>query len=338
MRRFGPTALLLVILACHRPPPSAPEEDVPIDAAKRAWLIDESLQRIERHYLFPAVAARISAAVRAHQRHGDYDGVTSAAAFADRLSAHFFEVAHDRHLSVRFSARTLPPRAPPGAAPPTGADTAEEASARFDNHGFVRAERLDGNIGYLRIDHFGPPSTVGDTLAAALAFVANTDALIIDLRDNVGGYAPTVDLMEGHFRGDTPPRRPVYVLTSPRTISGGEGFAYDLQAWKRVTVVGERTAGAAHFGPIFPLDAHFDMQIAVGQPLHPVTGTNWEGTGVQPDVPARADLALVRARILALEGRVDRTSDPEQGEEVREALNEARAELGRLERSPPSPR
>jgi len=97
-------ALLFVTLACHHPPAAPDEEDAPIDAAKRAWLIDETLQRIGAHYLRPAVAARITAAVRARQAPGDYEGVTSAAAFARLLSAHFFEMA--AHFGVIFPVDT----------------------------------------------------------------------------------------------------------------------------------------------------------------------------------------------------------------------------------------
>jgi len=314
--------LLLLGGACHRPVSAAAPADVPLDEARRAWLIDRSLHQLSAHYLFPDVAAKAVAAVRAHQRRGDYAHL-GAEAFTQRLSADLFEVAHDRHLSVRFSADPLPQRGAPGGSP----SEAETEAAHFDNHGFVRAERLDGNIGYLRIDHFGPPDTAGEIAAAALSFVAHTDALIVDLRENTGGYGPTVDMMVKRLEEAG---RPVYLLTGPHTFSGGEGCAYDLQAARRVTVVGERTAGAAHFAPIFPLDEHFEMQIAVDQPINAITGTNWEGTGVKPDVAVPVAQALATAQVLALEGRVGKRADPEQREEVRQALEDARAERDRL--------
>jgi hypothetical protein len=347
-------SLLLVccaLLGCSSsaaPATSPPVDDAPIDAAMRAEVIDLALKKVAQHYLFPDVAAKMVAAVRAHQQHGDYDHTTSAVAFAELLSAHLFAIARDKHLSMRYWPAILPPDPAPGAPPDPAAQAAEAASARFSNNGFDRVERLDGNIGYLKFSRFVARWRVAETVAAAMTFIANADAFIVDLRENWGGFPDTVDLVESYFldgatpAGASPPvagrrlgkEKPLYVLTSAETISGGEAFAYELQALKRATIVGETTAGAAHFGPIFRLNDHFNMQIAVGQGVNPITKTNWEGTGVKPDVPVRADLALATAELLALQGRAEKAQDPEEKEEYRKAVLDAQAELERLKRAP----
>src|SRR4051812_20347887 len=108
-----------------------------VDAATRTQLIDRALKMISQHYVFPPVAAKIDVAIRAHQKRGDYDRVTSAEAFAELFSAHLLEVAHDGHLSMHHSDTVLPPDPGPNAAP----DPNEAAAARFSNNGFDRVER-----------------------------------------------------------------------------------------------------------------------------------------------------------------------------------------------------
>jgi C-terminal processing protease CtpA/Prc len=78
--------------------------------------------------------------------------------------------------------------------------------------------------------------------------------------------------------------RPVYVLTSHHTFSGGEDFAYTLQALGRATVIGEATGGGAHPTRGFPISAAVHIGIPFARSVNPVTGTNWQGTGVVPDV------------------------------------------------------
>jgi hypothetical protein len=351
----------LLLLACApadtaAAPPAASAPPT-LDPATRDRVIDTALAKIGQHYLVPAVATKIDAAVRAHQRRGDYDRAASGDELAKLLSAHLFDIAHDGHLSVRWSAAVLPPETTPYG-PLDRAKAAEED--RFSNHGFERVERLDGNIGYLRFDEFADPSAAGETVMDAFGFVADSDALIIDLRDNHGGRVEMVAFVETYlFDGEpvhvndvydrsgtvvgqswtaafVPGKRfvkdkrgdkPVYVLTSSKTVSGGEAFAYELQALKRATVVGETTVGAANPGRIHRIDDHFRMQIAEWRVVNEVTHGNWEGVGVRPDVPVAADRALATAKVLALQARAGKASDPDEKEEIRDALASARAEL-----------
>ncbi len=202
----------------------------------------------------------------------------------------------------------------------------------------------------------------GDVAMFAMSFVADTDALILDLRDNLGGHPQMVTLLASYVfdgwtqqlssiywrgTGDTVPAwtssyvpgkrfgkdKPVYVLTSSRTVSAAEAFAYDLQAAKRATIVGEVTVGGANPGNIFRAGDHFRMQVAEGRAINPITKTNWEGTGVRPDAPVQADLALATAQLLALKGREGKVTDAEQKEEIAKATKDAQAELDRRKRA-----
>jgi hypothetical protein len=199
---------------------------------------------------------------------------------------------------------------------------------RLDNFGIHRVERLGGNVGYLDVRRVPVPANAGSAISAAMELVAGTYALIIDLRRNGGGSPEGVVYWCSHlfderpthlndiFHADTGethqfwtlpyvpgPRyldRPVYVLTSSRTFSGGEDFAYTLQALGRAQVIGETTGGGAHPTRPFPISAAVHIAIPFARSINPVTGTNWQGTGVVPDVPVPQEQAYDVAYATAL--------------------------------------
>jgi C-terminal processing protease CtpA/Prc len=195
-----------------------------------------------------------------------------------------------------------------------------------NNCAFEKAEILPGNIGYLELNAFGPAEVCAPTATAAMNFLANTGAIIFDLRQNNGGDPDMVQFICSYLF-DHPTRlsdiwtrkdsstqqywtlpyvpgkslagKPAYVLTSKQTFSGGEEFTYDLKNLKRATIVGETTGGGAH-----PVDAHrigdrFVIAVPFATAVSPITHTSWEGTGVEPDVKVSADSALARAEKLA---------------------------------------
>jgi hypothetical protein len=223
---------------------------------------------------------------------------------------------------------------------------------RLDNFGIHRVERLDGNVGYLDVRRVPVPANAGPAISAAMELVAGTYALIIDLRRNGGGAPEGVVYWCSHlvdeqppthlndiFRADTGethqfwalpyvpgPRyldRPVYVLTSSRTFSGGEDFAYTLQALGRAQVIGETTGGGAHPTRPFGISAAVLIAIPFARSINPVTGTNWQGTGVIPDIAVPEAQAYDTAYAKALE-HVLAMDDvfPPVADEAREALAE----------------
>jgi hypothetical protein len=220
---------------------------------------------------------------------------------------------------------------------------------RLDNFGIHRVERLDGNIGYLDLRRMPMPENAGPAIAAAMELVCGTYALIIDLRRNGGGSPQGVTFwcsyllpeepvhLNDIFHADTGETRqfwslpylpgsryldrPVYVLTSSRTFSGGEDLCYTLQALGRAEVIGETTGGGAHPTRPFPISAAVHIAIPFARSINPVTGTNWQGTGVIPDTPVPADQAYGAAYVKALRHVTGlRDVPPPVADEARDAL------------------
>lgn len=310
-------------------PPGAKLDDIQLDDATRQKAIDAISERLTDYYVYPDVAAKMVQAIHDHQKHGDYRSITDGNEFADALASDLRAVSHDQHLHVSYDPFTLPGESGPSAGP-RQPDSAERERFRSmlerQNCTFSKLEVLDHNIGYIKFGAFPPPDICGPTVVAAMNFLAHTDALIFDLRDNHGGDPNMVDFMVSYlFRESTHvndltnrhdnethqywtlpwvpgPRladQPVYVLTSHQTFSGGEEFTFDLQTQKRATIVGETTGGGAH--PVRGLSAgdHFSVGVPFGRPINPVTRGDWEGKGVEPDVKVSAADALATAQKLA---------------------------------------
>lgn len=322
---------VLAMACCGLPPaasaqlPPENQPDIPVDAGAADRILQKVSASIREAYVFPDKAEAIAHAVAAHHA-GEYKAFHTARPLLDRMNADLLAASHDQHLRVIYSAPGFP--APHDEAAP---ETPEERAARIaqdaaQNFGFVRAERLPGNIGYLDIRAFAYPGDGGETAVAAMGFIAHTKALILDLRQNHGGDPGMVALVlsylfespthlndiywrpdgstgqywtSGFVAGHRYPGD-VYVLTSARTFSAGEELAYDLQTQKRATIVGETTGGGAHPITIHRVDDHFAVLVPSGRAINPVTHTDWEGTGVVPDVATSASRALLTAQLLAL--------------------------------------
>jgi hypothetical protein len=281
---------------------------------------------IQTQFYDEARAGQIARDLRAEAGRGAYDRLTNPNDLATTLTTRLSPL--DGHFRVSWS----PPE--PAAAGGRDAGAGDYADhQRRNNYGFRRVEVMPGNIGYVEMSEFAD-FTPGDEAArktadAALALVASTDALIVDLRDNGGGSPAMVGYMVGRFvapdanvyntfktRGEpdaserptvaiTEPRRldtPLYVLISGRTGSAAESFAYTLQAARRAVIIGERSAGAANPGGDVEVGDGLRIFVSSGTPINPITGKNWEGAGVSPDVQVPSKLALVRAQSLALTG------------------------------------
>jgi retinol-binding protein 3 len=310
-----------------------------VNAATRSAVIAGVVHLMDSLYVLPDVAKRTGDSLRARLARGDYDRYGNGAGFARRLDSDVAAIAHDKHLRIRFSVPVIPP--PPAQtarpAPPSAAEFAA-LQREMDEHncGFRKAEQLDGNIGYLELDQFLGAEVCEPTVAAAMAFVAGSRALILDLRENGGGSPNMVSLVASYLfdrrthLGDLWTRytgqtreiwtresvagrrfdsdKPIYILTSSRTFSGAEEFTYDLQALKRAIVVGETTAGGAHPVREERIDDHFTIDVSYARSINPITHTNWEGVGVEPDVKVPAADALAAAVRLLQEKQVRKGS------------------------------
>jgi peptidase S41-like protein len=290
------------------------------DAAERKRLMNAVLDNLRKHYVDPEVARKTADVLLAHERNGDDDKVTDDGAFADLLTKQIREVSHDMHLEVVYSLEPLPDLLPE----PTAEHLARYRKAlEQDNCTFKKVEILPHNIGYLKLNAFPDPSVCRATATAAMASLNHADAIIFDLRDNRGGYSTMVSLIAAYLfdhpeymydprvsptlqswtvspvRGNRLADKPAYVLTSGSTISAAEQFCYDLKMLKRVTLVGETTRGSAHAGVFHRIDDHFGIGIPEARAINPFSKTDWEGTGVEPDVKVKAAEALETAEKLA---------------------------------------
>jgi hypothetical protein len=364
--RFAVLAALLVIASLPAPSQVLIKKDQPdstLTQEQRSEVLDGLLKQLNDHYIFPDKARELEKTIRARQDKKEYDSIASARTFAETLTKHLQEVSHDKHLRVLFSHDPLPkPREP-------SAEERQKMRTQMGkrNFGFEKVERLEGNIGYLDLRGFLEAETAGETAAAAMTFLANTDALIIDLRQNGGGSPGMVALLCSYFFDGRPRhlnslawRKPdgeevqqwwtlpyvpgkkyvgkdVYVLTSKRTFSAAEEFTYNLQTQKRATIVGETTGGGAHPGGPHPINDHFAVWVPSGRAVNPVTKTNWEGTGIKPDIDVPADQALKTAHLTALKKQLEsKDADEPLKAQLRSTINKVQKELDALKKPSPA--
>lgn len=346
---------LAALLACAAASnwAQAPRRDMTIGSAEQRQVIDTLTRELNDRYVFPEVAKKIDADLHARQQRGEYVQITSAQKFAETLTKQLRDMTHDGHLHVDYSERVIPEGHRDGK--PTAEEMAEmTAEARYFNFGLPKVERLRGNIGYIDLRNFPPPALAGNTIAAAMTLMANTDALIFDLRKNGGGEPEMVALTLSYLFDERThlndiysrpentteqywttehvagtkygQKKDVYVLTSHRTFSGGEEFCNDLKALKRATLIGETTGGGAHPGDMYRLAEHFAAFVPVGRPINPITKGDWEGTGVAPDVPVEADKALGVAQVIALKKLLPGVTNEDQKDDMQRRLAELEKE------------
>jgi len=285
-------------------------------------IVTTALSLLRANYVFPEVAEQAATAVEARLAAGEYDNLDEIT-LTELLTSHLQEVTGDKHLRMGLGGGPPPGPGPGGPGPGPGPDETEPGShearrlamrqrGQLDNFGIRRVERLDGNVGYLDLRRVAMAANAGPAVAAAMELVAGTYALIFDLRHNGGGAPDGVALwcsyllkeepthLNDIFHADTGETRqfwslpylpgtryvdrPVYVLTSSHTFSGGEELCYNLQALGRAELIGETTGGGAHPTRGFPVSSAVMIGIPFARSINPVTGTNWQGTGVIPDV------------------------------------------------------
>ena len=303
---------------------------------QREEIVTAAAQTVEENFYDSERGAIIAGELRNALQSGGFDDADSTDAVADALTQLLH--VHDNHFTVRRA----PPGLPQGDSEPDpdGQQAWLDAMART-NYGFREVSILPGNVGYIDMREFAPAQLGGDTALAALNFVENTDAVIFDMRQNRGGAPSMVQFLISHFLdpdeetvintfvssardypselpalawlpGEARPAVPLYVLTSGRTGSAGEAFPYHLQAMERATIVGETTYGAGNPGGFFPLPHGLAVFVSTGSARNPITGTNWEGTGVIPDVETPAEAALDAALSLAYSAILETATDAAQ--------------------------
>lgn len=312
-------------VALAQPGPRPDPASVAISAAESRAVVLSLAEVLRERFAFRERGAAAARRIEALERRGVFRNARTAAELLALIEARVTPIVNDRHFRVRYMGPEITATFREG--PPSAEATAafhEEISIRGGEITEVRW--LAGNVGYLRINMFLDAPPVTERLAHAMSILADTNALVIDVRGSPGGEPAGVANVIGHLvtertatvrtqeRADpngartyfAEPRSPafvgpVYVLIDGETGSGAEEFAYDLQAMRRATLVGEKTFGAATPGGFRPLAAGFAAFIPMQTVANTITGENWEGVGVRPDVETSADEALERAHRMALE-------------------------------------
>jgi hypothetical protein len=288
-----------------------------IDATEKHAVVERTGKLLLERYIYPEMASQAGAFISDALKTGKYDVIADPTAFAARLTNDLRSVTHDPHIKVFVTAEQF-------AAP----DPASSAARAPMKAGFVAVARLKGNIGYIKLNAFPSVGSFRPAANLALSNLAATSSLIIDLRDNGGGEPESVAYLCSFFFDPKTPvhlddviarvpgtktfsrqeywtkkvptsylGKPVYLLTSKRTFSGGEEFANDLKVLRRVRVVGETTAGGAHPTDGADLNKRFGIFIPWGRAENPLTKSDWEGTGVAPDEATSSEEAFRTAML-----------------------------------------
>jgi tetratricopeptide (TPR) repeat protein len=314
------TMALLAVAGISHAAARAPRPKSLEDGAYRKNVLQKIAGLIESKYVLAEKAKSYAAEFKKLAKAGTYASLADAKEFAARITADLQAITADKHVSLRMI---------------EASDIGEKAAGALhhpvrlhrlrmkENTGFHKLEWINGHIGYLDIRRFYTIEVAREMIAAALKFLENADAIIIDVRENGGGsgthlssfFLPyptqltgwyyrdqdrteefwTTDELQGKALTDVP----IFLLIGKNTFSAAEIFAYDLQARKRAVLIGEPTRGGAHSIDLFKIDDQFEISISTSRAVNPVTGTNWEGTGVIPDVRVAPEKALDAAIALA---------------------------------------
>jgi hypothetical protein len=292
-----------------------------LDASDRQRVVLEAAGSLRNNYFDPQVAAKTADQIVARENSGAYE-TRDGAEFAFSLTKDLQQASGDKHLEIIFRESALPPQ-PLTTIPPEA--RARYAKAMKDRNCLIeKVEMRRRKIGYLKLNGFPDADICVAEAQQAMTKVNDAKVLIIDLRDNGGGYASMVTFISSYLfdhpeylfsprdkvtekswtRSPVPGSRladkPVYILTSHRTISAAEQFTYNMKMLRRATIVGEVTRGATHGAVFHRLEDHFGMAIPEVKPINPYSDKDWEGTGILPDVPSRPELALEIAEKLAV--------------------------------------
>lgn len=320
--------------------PALPEKPPVLDAQIRHKLIESIIRELQARYVVPEKTKELESYLRAKLKSGGYEKIENAREFASAVTTDLRTASRDLHLFVTYD----PPleraliAAPPAPSvdlyelPPTPERLAE---LRQTNYGFHKLEILRGNVGYLELKGFVDLNYSKETAVAAMNFLANTDAVIIDLRHNPGGFMNVETFLASYFYGVDPvellsryhregnvtvkdwtlrevpgrrmPHTELYILTSRETGSAAEGFSFVLQQRKRAKTIGEKTSGAGFGNKEVPIGHGFVFYVSIFRQFDPRTGRGWQEVGVAPDITASAERALSVAHFEAVKSLADKT-------------------------------
>lgn len=341
---------LAIVVVIHPVTAAAQNEKLPtVDSNTRRKLVEAVIRELQVKYVAPERVKEIESYLRTKLQSGSYDKIDKPAQFAAALTEDLRTASKDTHLWVAYDpplerallATPATPSVDLLELPPTAE---QQAGWRQSNFGFHKVEIMSGNVGYLDLRGFIDLNYSKEAAAAAMNFLANSDAVIIDLRKNPGGFINTENFLASYFYGvdpiellsryhregdvtvkdwtlrDVPGKRmpnvDLFILTSAETASAGEGFSFILQQRKRAKIVGEKTAGAGYGNKETPIGDGFVFFVSIFRQFDSRTGRGWQGVGVTPDVVAPADRALSVAHSLAVKNLAGRIADEHRRQQL----------------------
>lgn len=298
----------------------------PVNENELTIVIDSITKLVEQYYVSLEIGEKISDFIQAQKKSGVYKDITNPNVLVSQLTSDLRSVNGDLHMSATYS-------------PEIDADASKEnkVSIKIDNrgqwtnYGFQEIKILDGNIGYLKINHFTSWNHFEDAkkvITRSINTIQNTDALIIDVRNNSGGFeeivaylisyffdGESIHLSDYYYRysdqrygvyttvdipGTKLPNIPIYVLVNSRSASAAESLAYMLKHLKRATIIGEITAGAGNGAMTHRINNRFTVTIASETTINAITKTSFEQVGVIPNIKTSSDEAFSKGYFLAL--------------------------------------
>ena len=299
-------------------------------------LIEMVCERLQKTYIYPEHVGNIRSELLKKFEAGSYRASASPSGFAFQLNKDLQALTDDKHLAITFN----PAQAADLASEPSGDyyTPAVIAGMRETNFEFRNMAILQGNVGYLDLREFCPLKYAGETAVAAMGWLANCSAVIIDLRYNGGGEDEMVNFLLSYFvpsrielstsysrkddsyyqaatlsyvPGKRLPDVPLYILISKSTFSAAEAFSYHLKALKRATLVGESTRGGENPVDIQALADEYVLFIPAEKIIRSILNENprWEGIGIKPDIETESERALEVAHLEALKWLASKTDD-----------------------------
>ncbi|HEX9928478.1 MAG TPA: S41 family peptidase [Pyrinomonadaceae bacterium] len=297
-----------------------------IDEKFRAETINSLLRLLKDKYVYPEIALKMEQEINAKLKRGEYDSISDGVKLAEKITTDLRMVFDDKHLKISYSADPISVNSRKAGAP--SAAEIEQARRRQtrENFGATKVEILKGNVGLIKLNYFAPLDWFADAYTAAMNYVANTDALIIDVRENRGSmdinaipffcsflFDEPVQLGDIFWRETNETRqlwtyaqvpgkkyldKPVYILTSNKTASGAEGFVRHLKRLKRAVLVGETTMGATMPGMSHRVNEHFSVWISTGRSSNGSAAN--ENKGTPPNIAVALEKSLNAAYLQAV--------------------------------------
>lgn len=306
-----------------------------ISKKEKAEIIKLISQNLLETYIDLDVAKEMTLELKSNEKSNKYKSITNPDEFSKIVTQDLQNVSHDLHLKLNYepkridqSKRRMPEEMKIKRKKMMAMKMAEV------NYGFTEVKILNGNIGYLNLRMFADVEQGKEAATAAMNFLYNTNAIIIDLRENGGGVPSMMQLLSSYFTNSKPvllsnfyerktdaktqlftienidgkrmANKHLYILTSKNTFSAAEAFAYTLKHLDKAIVVGEITKGGANRTKRINLNDDYTISVPYIESIHPVTKSNWEGLGVHPNIVTNEKEVFVKAYLDAINKTVTR--------------------------------